>query len=201
MFTSIRYVCFLIALVGLVFSAYGEDALHTTSGPVNQPGSRSAPSTGLGLSYTPIQQSIGNSFSLSLEWLPITLFGKLGLGVETGYFVAFKQADRNEMDYTVPLNARVSYHLDYFSNQLVVPFVSSTTNVLYLRPSRISNSVPGLVKSQDVRHTVGAQLRLDNLDRSSSKRLNNNFGVKNSYLSIEYGLSEQVVRLGLRFEM
>lgn len=187
---------FLIYLLFLFTGAPGllcaQDIHHVSS-----QSRRDDPIASFDVRYSPVQQSSGQSFAVAISWLPITQIGKLGLGLETGYFAPFLQSP-NERDHTVPINGQLSYHFDYFVDQILVPSVSVRSNITYLRAAATGDSVP----NKRVAGIVGVHVLLDNLDRGASRVIHRTIGVVNTYLSLDYVADEsKLIRFGLRLEL
>src|SRR3989338_2804592 len=159
----------------------------------------------------------GNATLIALEWLLVQNLGKVGLGIETGFFAASHQRiDEHRIAhlYAIPAHARLSYHFDYFSDQLLVPFASVGGGLTLLRQvSSTGANIAGTQMYQGWEYTLGGQLCLNKIDPHGSKSMNRNFGINNTYLLFEFTqnqplqagqkavLSYQVYRFGLRLEI
>lgn len=184
---------------------------------------------GLELKYAPLRfdryhlapekpaQENGNAALIAVEWLLVQKLGKVGLGLETGFFAASHQRiDEHRIAhlYAIPALARLSYHFDYFSNQLLVPFASVGAGLTFLR--QVSSTGANIAQTQTYQgweYTIGGQLCLNSIDPYGSRAINRNLGINNTYLLFEFTqnqpaqagqmavLSYQVYRFGLRLEI
>ncbi len=159
----------------------------------------------------------GHAALISLEWLAIERFGKLGLGLGSGFFAQPDQdigGNRFASLYAIPLETHLSYHFDYWSDQFVVPFATVGTSITFLRQASASGAeISGTQQYQGWEYSFGGQLCLNAIDRHGAKSFNKNFGVNNTYLIFQYSrsqplfltrapdLSYQVYQLGFRLEI
>ena len=191
----------IVGFLAVISTASARDEIYakrTIEAPAEQP------SAAIDLRYAPIQQDFGQSFAVSIEWLPITRFGKFGIGGETGIFAVGNTNDPknpNKGDYEIPLNLRLSYRFDYLPGQFFVPYVASTHNITSLRSATSRTSVQGVryPLQSTTAQTIGIQLRLNNIDPALS--LKRSLGVKNVYLSTEMELTDTIFLVGLKFEI
>ncbi len=202
----------------------GTNAYTTEMEPTPRPSSQV--SAGVDLEYTPVSYSnytwvdgrnhsnSGNGAHLGVEWIPFgNRIGKVGLGLGIGFYdvsqIQLSSGGLGEIR-ALPLEAFVSYRLDYWANQWIVPFVKVGPDVTF---ARISN-MPGNLTYYGLDTTGGIELCLNRLDWDSAKTFERTVGVHNTYLIAEFvksqrissalsgpDLSHQEVRFGMRFEM
>lgn len=159
------------------------------------------------------QSALG--FRLAAEMVAIdAIFGKVGLGLGAGFFnVADISSDTgNASLQLIPVDVSLSYRMDIFQNQVLVPFVkigTTRTSILSRQPEWGNKNETALTADM----TFGAELLLDVLDRSSASSLNHRIGIRNTFLLFEYhrarflqsstqaNLTSDQIRMGLRFEM
>lgn len=172
---------------------------------------------GLDLQYVPIRYDhydwhegatsdrVGHGLHLALEWLPIPSdYGKLGVGVGVGvnYFKEIPVGDRRITLTTVPLDAFLSYRLDYFYEQLAVPFVKLG-----------ASWTPPTKEYYGLDYGGGLAFRLNGIDKVSARSLDSTIGINTTYFVVEFirsralkkpmkaNLEHDEFRIGLRFEM
>lgn len=166
----------------------------------------------------------GNFIHSTLEWLPITRLGKLGFGVGYGLFFqslslqmadeSGKRTERYATLFTVPIEAFVSYRLDYLRNQILVPFAKVGTNLTLVK----QNSKSGLEKEgtqtyYGLDYGGGVEICLNKIDSQALRELDRLAGINNAYLVLEYlksqflsnprqpDLTHAEYRVGLRMEL
>ncbi|MBI1859998.1 MAG: hypothetical protein HYR96_03650 [Deltaproteobacteria bacterium] len=158
---------------------------------------RSYPIAAFDLRYAPAQNANGFAATAALEWIPISRYGKLGIGAEIGYLSIPSK------DYEIPLNARLSYRFDYAPNQFVVPYVASTHHIFSPRTAA-TQSAPAGVRyplRSTMAQTVGIQFRLNNIDGHGGRSLGRALGVQSVYLSSEFDVTDEIFLFGLKFEL
>jgi len=156
----------------------------------------------------------GKGFHLMLEWLPFGDFmGKLGIGAGIGAYqvTGVTGPDGATRLDVYPVQASLTYRLDYFANQILVPFVR-----VGLETSLVKQDGGGGSRSSWYRgwhHGMGVALGLNPLDGRSARDLDNTIGINATYLTFEYlrsqplvpagpaNVSGEIYRLGLRFEI
>jgi hypothetical protein len=159
---------------------------------------------------------------LGLDWLSPFPWGTLtvGIGVSGGIVTnaeVGRAADGSAIfaSFTaVPVDASVTYRLDYFENQPLIPFGRIGLNSTFVgQTSRTGGEKPGVYAGFGRDLGVGLELSLGIFDRLSQNIFDSDFGVNHSYLVVEYlssqsllgpgkpDLSRDEIRLGLRFEL
>lgn len=154
----------------------------------------------------------GQGAHLGLEWLPFgDLYGKLGLGVGFGVYTIGNvnfPTERTSLT-TIPVESFIAYRLDYFHQQLIVPFLKVGLSAAVAR--QLSSNPWKSYFGFD--YSGGVELCLNVFDRSSANDFDASLGVNATYLSFEYlrsqplteknaiNLSHDEIRIGLRLEM
>jgi len=154
---------------------------------------------------------------MAFEWLVLQSYGKLGVGISAGGTVNsnFAVTDTAVATlYTFPLGAYVSYHLDFFENQWVVPFGKLGANVtIAAQRSNQGMARAGTQSFNGLDIGGGIQLNLNNVEKSAARSLDETTGINTTYLIGEIvktsglssgqspDLSRTEYRIGLRFEM
>jgi hypothetical protein len=185
----------------------------------------------LEIHYSPVKYSnslldpgTGTSAGLSqsaagfwAEWLPITRWGKLGLGL--GYHYVFSRTTIYSTGDTAKLSANVaqigaSYRLDYLPNQYVVPYGRFALSIVFPHLIETVGGVetrPSLANQKGTELAFGAEALLDWIEPKSAGNLDRDQGINNMYLFAEYvkftsptgasaDLSYTAVRGGMRVE-
>lgn len=189
---------------------------------------------GIDLSYSPrvyenykytdviTSNNSGYAGSVTFEWMPITGYGKAGIGLGTGFSihpnVILIPADGTNDDqlatlYTVPIELHLSYHFDYIKNQIVVPYGKfGPSMTLIKQSSNFGFARDGINTFTGLDFAGGLELCLNPMEKSAARALDSNFGINISYLFAEYhvtramgsssafDLSRKEWRFGLRFE-
>lgn len=172
----------------------------------------------------PAKWGQGKAFRVSMEWLPVKPpYGKLGLGVDTGY-LSIRDLDIPGVGSGsltgVVLGPYLSYRLDYFENQFLVPYgrvgVTWTHLTREISAPQLGNGRTEHRHSalgQTVNWAVGMELLLNIFERRAAKDLDASTGINGTYLTFEFArsegrptgqqpdLSNDEYRMGLRFEM
>jgi len=189
---------------------------------------------GIDISYSPrkytnyqytsavTSEMVGYAGSVNVEWLPLQQFGKLGLGVGSGFSVhpnvvviaggGTSGEDLVATLYTVPVEFHLSYHADYFKNQIIVPYGKIGPSITFIKQnSEFGYSRDGILSFKGLDFAAGLQLNLNPLEKSAARDMDLATGINTSYLfaeyhvtnsmgTNEYDLSRKEWRLGLRFE-
>lgn len=157
--------------------------------------------------------NFGSGVRVAFEWLPLAnKYGKGGIGGGFGYAkvgkVPMPDGSSSSIE-TFPLDAFLTYRLDYWNNQPIVPFVKWGMERQYAR-QKASNSMR---RYNGWEYGGGVSILLDAIDSKSAHDFDNSIGINNTYLTIEYiksqmagsdreiNLSRDELRAGLRFEM
>ncbi len=159
---------------------------------------------------------------LGMDWLSPFPWGTLtvGMGVTGGIFTnaeVGRAADGSAIYASltaVPVDASITYRLDFFENQPLIPFGRIGLNSTFVgQTSKTGGERPGVYAGFGRDLGVGLELSLGIFDRLSQNIFDSDFGVNHSYLVIEYlssqsllgegqpDLSRDELRLGLRFEL
>lgn len=215
--------------VTFVVSWFAMATEHTASQITVDSGPSHLTSVGLDVKYAPIHYSqyemapgsalgkSGHAAIIALEWLPIQVYGKMGIGVETGFFGIANQwvdSDRLATVYTLPIGARLNYHFDYTENQILVPYLSLGASITLVRQqSSTGADLSETLSYRGWEYSFGAQLCVNKIDPHGAKSFRRALGVDNTYLTFDYTrnqplyldrlprLSYEVFRLGFRLEI
>ncbi|MBI2026310.1 MAG: hypothetical protein HYS98_00620 [Deltaproteobacteria bacterium] len=117
---------------------------------------------------------------LTLEFQPITNYGILGLRGTGGFHYIEDQASRFE---NIPLHAGLIYHFKYFRHQPFVPFIEGGVSY-YFMTQRGQNDYTR--EREGVYGSAGIQVNLNAVEPKVADRFDLNYGVNNTYLTIEY---------------
>lgn len=166
---------------------------------------------------------VGNGMQVAWEWLAFgNKIGKLGIGASSG-FVAITDAsvefyrlgvdapvNRQVNLYVIPSQAFLSYHLDYFYNQIIVPYGKVGASASWIRQTVDGNDSIHMAYGFD--YTLGLELCLNAIEPRVGREFDARFGVNASYLIFEYiksdplnktdpvNLAYDSFRAGLRLE-
>jgi hypothetical protein len=155
---------------------------------------------------------------VGFEWMPITTVGKIGLGVGAGFtFASGIPVDVGITDgtfHTLPVDFFLSYRLDYWHNQVIVPYAKFGGEfALISQTSQSGGGRPGTPAYLGIQFAFGGALCLNFLEPGIARRLDSNFGIKNTSLYFEYvssdalqpgqfpDLSSYQYRIGVRLEI
>lgn len=179
--------------------------------------------------------SLGKAAQVSLEWLPFgNKIGKLGIGVGTGFAAITDTAitqigtitttnaetgatttttgnvERPVNLYVVPAQAFLSYRLDFFQNQLIVPFAKFGASANWIRQTVDGGASYHMAYGMD--YAFGGEICLNAIEGKAGREFDSRFGVNGTYIILEYLNSSQLnktstvnlaydaFRFGLRFE-
>ncbi|MBI4042563.1 MAG: hypothetical protein HY391_03695, partial [Deltaproteobacteria bacterium] len=133
---------------------------------------------------------------ISLEWQPIDLLGILGIKGGTGYYVlvSHEKVDQKRLANSpilnfIPVQGALAYHLAYWHDQWVVPFGEVGGGFYYIfqnfarSPSKGKNYAAWKSGSY---WGGGVQLLLDIFESDTAHVFDVDYGVNNSYLTLEY---------------
>ena len=149
---------------------------------------------------------------VSGEYIPVTRLGVLSFGAEAAAYAA-PAGSTTHITETLPAffggGPYVSYQLNYFRNQLIVPVVRYESEWVQSRYTFTNVSVK-LLNRLD-RFDVGLMLLLTHIDATDAGALKEVYGIKRSYLGVYYSvardstndlldLSEQNFRFGFKLE-
>lgn len=188
---------------------------------------------GFDLSYAPrkfsnyqyipglVSDKVGYAVSMRFEWLAYQGYGKVGLGLGTGFSVhpnvtivpaSTGIEEQVATLYTIPIEAALSVRADFVRNQIVVPYGTVGVSVTLLKQSSsFGYSRSGLQNFKGLEFGAGLQLNLNPLEKSAARSLDQSIGINNSQLFAEYhvvnpmgtnvyDLSRKEWRFGIRFE-
>lgn len=175
---------------------------------------------GLDLKYVPLQypkvsSAEGHGVQIALEWLPIGMYkhyaGKPVIGASVGYgrIRDLKTAPGGRVSLnSIPVSAYVGYRLDFFDNQILVPFGKIARTRIHE-----SRNPGGGSRYESWDYSLGGEICLNAIDPVSARRLDSSTGINNTYLVVEWtrsvpldgrvqnDLSRDEWQIGLRFEM
>jgi hypothetical protein len=155
----------------------------------------------------------GNGGRVSAEWIPYAgSFGKIGIGLGVGYgtLANVPLTNGTQSSITVyPLDFFLTYRLDYFNNQFIVPYGKIGPSFSWM------NQAGGEIKFYSgLDLALGLAVCLDWIDLNSAQIFDKAVGVNNTYLFAEVINSrflagenqpnlqrENELRFGLRFEI
>jgi hypothetical protein len=159
---------------------------------------------------------------LGLDWVTPFPWGSLslGLGVSGGIHTNVQigtNADGSNSYASltaVPVDISLSYRLDYFENQALIPFGRVGSSATFVgQTSQTGGAKPGTYVGLGLDWGVGLELSMSVFDRISQNIFDAEFGVNHTYLVIEYlssgtlldsthpNLTREEVRAGIRFEL
>ncbi len=157
--------------------------------------------------------NMGNGFHLGVEWIPFDeKYGKLGFGLGVGVS-AIRNVQFGEDRATltaVPVELSMSYRLDYFVRQVLVPLLKVSGGPTYVKTKGIETD---WATFRGISYGGGFELCLNRIDSFSASYLQHSTGIHSTYLVAEYlhtdylgakkgpNLVRDEWRLGLRFEM
>ncbi len=186
-------------------------AVELHYGPIKYKSFFLDPATGADVS--PSQSAAG----FWAEWMPITKWGKIGVGV--GYQYVFSRTALFSTGDTGSVSANVaslgaSYRLDYFRNQYVVPYARFALAFVIPRQVNTVGSIetkPSNSTQQGTEVAFGGEVLLDWIEPRSAANLDRDQGINNMYLFAEYvsfnspssaslNLTTKGLRAGMRVE-
>ena len=116
-------------------------------------------------------------------------------------------SDEHDMLTVLPLNAATTLRLDFFDEQLLVPYVSAGLDYWVWRENWTSPAADGTSVAEEVigakvgnHWSVGGQFLLDSFDPSGASRTALKTGIQDSYLQIEYRNQAVGDRDGISFD-
>ena len=170
----------------------------------------------------------GYALQYHFEWMPLTSFGKAGIGLGVGAFVLpnrlIKAGDPNTDDtvatlYAFPIEVFLSYRFDFYKGQPVVPYFHFGPPVTFAY-QHSNFTLDGLsldrswFGSKTLNYGAGIEIYLNWIDGSAAKAMELSYGINTAYFTVEYlkgnalgteesrsDLSHSELRFGLRFEM
>lgn len=159
----------------------------------------------------------GQAFQVSIEWLPITEYGKFGVGLGLGGFLLQDVEITTDVFatlYAFPVEAFVSYRADFFHNQIIVPYGRVGPSYTFVKQgSRTGAEKSGFQNYMGLEFAVGGELLLDIFEPSAAKALEQSTGINHVFIAVEYLVSQALnsagsqpnlarneFRAGLRFE-
>lgn len=151
------------------------------------------------------------------EWIPLTRWGKLGVGI--GYHYVFSRTINFSTGDTSRFNAHLvqlgaSYRLDYFRSQYVVPYARLALAAAIPRiidTSANSETRINLPTQKGIEIAFGGEFLLNWLEPKAALNLDREIGINNLFLFAEYvsfnspsgsvvDISYRAVRGGVRCE-
>ncbi len=129
----------------------------------------------------------GTGIAISFEWLPITSFGKLGVGgTVTGYWLAdvLLQGGASGTSNIYSIQPTVSYHADFFVGQFVVPYIK--LGPTYAWAFQRTNGVSGSENDRGIAFSIGGEFLLNFLEPKTGRLLDSNYGVNGSYVIVDF---------------
>ena len=164
-----------------------------------------------------LTSEIGKGAQVSFEWLPFgNKIGKFGIGVGTGFSmidtasITVDTTTRSVSLFVIPTQAFLSYRLDFFQNQIIVPFAKIGGSASWLRQTLDGGTSDKMAYGLD--YSVGGELCLNAIESRAGRELDARFGVNGTYLIFEYlksqklsetnlvNLAYDAFRFGMRFE-
>lgn len=137
-----------------------------------------------------------------------------GLIREKGYLLSVDGTSSSQEDTLtiLPFNVAASLRLDFFEDQLLVPFANIGLDYWIWQEKWISNDVATAMAGgkQGYHYSFGGQVLLDRFDESSASLMEVRRGVTDTFLTIEYRVQEMAdeglsfdsesVTIGFRFQ-
>jgi hypothetical protein len=166
-----------------------------------------------GLAAAPSQSAAG----FWAEWMPITQWGKLGVGLGYQYIfdrVAVYSSGDSAKVLAHAAEVGLTYRLDYLRNQYVVPYGRFAVALLFPRLVQTlsgTETKANLASQKGTELAFGAEVLLDWLEPRSAANLDREQGINNLFLFAEYtifdspsgasaDLSYRALRAGFRAE-
>ncbi len=178
--------------------------------------------------YTPSFQTNKNFYEVhvAFEWMPIKQYGKFGIGLASGFFVApdvgvsidpVKNEVQKATVYVIPVSVYGTYRFDYQTNrkQILVPYIKVGPNASFvIQRSYYGYRKDGVATYKGFEYGGGIEFLLNWLEPSSAASLDRSVGINATYLVAEYmestgignsagspDLSGYQFRVGVRFEL
>ena len=210
---------FIIGALFLAVTAMTAEIEDTFEGRIESPMNFALEVTYQPIAFERVRSGLGNVgtgniLGLSFEWMPLQRYGKLSLGAVFGGGGASISNSGSEQAALLLLMGEVfaAYRLDFLEGQILVPYVRVSKSLVYSQEENKleqwhRRSLP-LYDGQVV--SVGGEVLLDWIDKSSDVVLDSSYGVNSVYLLAEYrrmtssgqsmDFDSQWWRMGLRFE-
>jgi hypothetical protein len=168
-------------------------------------------------SNTVDNSNLAGGFLMEFEWMPITSYGKLGLGTGIGFTtvsgIAFADGSGNTANLiTLPVELYLSYRLDFVKNQWIVPYGRIGGEFQLASPTSSTISGGSFLTYEGFQWAAGGEFCLNILEPTTARGLDIWYGINNTYLYFEYvnamalqagkqpDLSRTEFRIGLRVE-
>jgi hypothetical protein len=219
---------FLLAFNATTFAAVGDSSEEKKQKPKTHGYQESPLNFGLDLIYSPIAYTnyvmapginataAGNAIQLAFEYFPYKDFGKVGVGINSGFFFLtnFQVASQQWASlYVFPIQLYAAYRFDYAKNQILVPFVKLGADTSFtLQNSATGADIPGYQVYYGLDYGAGLEICMNAIDSGAARDLDYSIGINNTYLVVEVlqsaalskgnpNLGHTEYRFGLRFEM
>ena len=101
-------------------------------------------------------------------------------------------SDEHDMLTILPLNVSATARLDFWDQQMLVPFASAGLDYWIWRENWVENEEEVSVSGGKMgyHYAFGGQILLDRLDESAASKLELKYGIEDTYLSVEYRQQE-----------
>lgn len=138
-------------------------------------------------------------FELETEWQFLRLFGKLGIGAGIGYmrdggygvFASDQTPSQLRFSFQViPARATLYYRADYFKSQFFVPFGEFGYDYYYFNENSSGGGHSFSGGRDGYHYGGGLQFLLDIFDKKNAGSMDTDYGVNNTFLSLEYRISK-----------
>ncbi|MES3038012.1 MAG: CFI-box-CTERM domain-containing protein [Bdellovibrionota bacterium] len=134
--------------------------------------------------------------NVDYEWQPFLKYGKLGLVGGVGFFTVqgngrFSDSSNTKVPiekytfYALPFSLGAVYKLDFLRRQWFVPYASGGGTYYILIERRDDNKTTYL-GTPAVYAAAGGMFNITALDREFSYKMDNQYGIANVWLSVEY---------------
>ena len=150
----------------------------------------------------------------------VEFMGVLGLSFgsgmirEKGYLLSVDGTSSSQEDTltVLPFNVSATLRLDFFNEQLLVPFANAGVDYWLWQEKWTSNDVATAMTGgkQGYHYSYGGQILLDRFDEASASLMEVRRGVTDTYLTVEYRVQEmddeglsfdsESVTVGFRFQ-
>lgn len=164
---------------------------------------------------------VGYAAGIRLEWLPYQQYGKIGLGIGSGFsahpnVIVVPANGSTEAQlatlYTIPIEFAASYRAEFIKNQILVPYGTLGMSVTLIKQnSAFGYARSGLQTFKGLEFGGGLELNLNVFESSAARALDHATGINATILFAEYhavsplgtavyDLSRNEWRFGMRFE-
>ena len=207
-------IAMLISSLGFGASELDPVSEETVSHPMQSP-----LRFGLDLKYLPAQfpelsGARGKGGQIAFEWIPLADYSRfmgkpaIGISVAGAHIPNFIPGSPHGKLTVYPLSVYLAYRLDFFENQVLVPFAKVGRAI-----SLLSRPLNGAYRYDSWDYSLGGEFCLNAIDSRSARQLDASTGINGTYLVVEWiksignrgsaqpRLAREEWQIGLRFEM